>query len=75
MDDLNITMTYQEIVELKFRKKIPTFELHRIIPEECEKISRVALSELPVKTLRKLIRDEKKLAELLLIKKSVITYS
>ncbi len=64
-------MTYQKILDLKFKKKIPTLTLQKIFRKAYEKVRQVALTELPSKTLRKLIRNERKLEELLSLKKSL----
>ncbi len=64
-------MTYQKIYELKFRKKVPTFKLKKIFPNDHGKIYQIALMELPVRTLKRLVRNEKKLVRLLLLKKTL----
>lgn len=61
-------MTYQKLFDLKFNKKVPTIELQKYFPKEAGKIGAVALAELPVKTLRQLISDGKKLRQLLELK-------
>lgn len=61
-------MTYRRILDLKFRKKVSTLKLERSFPDERQKVVRVALMELPEKTLKKVIRKEKDLEKLLLMK-------
>ncbi len=63
-------MTYQKIFDLKFKKKIPTLKLQKSFPDETEKIGRIALMEVPVKTLKRLISDGKKLKRILNLKAS-----
>ena len=64
-------MTYRQIFDLKFKKKIPTLKLEESFPEERKKIRRIALMELPLKTLKRLVRSEKELEELLFLKQSL----
>lgn len=61
-------MTYRKILDLKFNQKVPTIKLHKNFPRESGKIGRVALAELPVKTLRELIADERELRQILDLK-------
>ena len=62
-------VTYQKIFELKFREDVPTYELGRRFPKERKKISRVALLDLPIAMLRKLIKQEGELKKLLFLKR------
>ena len=64
-------MTYRKIFDLKFKKKISTLELQKTFPEECHKVSQVALAELPAKMLKQILRDGEKLEQILLLKKSL----
>ena len=66
-------MTYQKIFDLKFNKKVPTLALAKTFPNEQDKIRRIALMELPLKTLKRLVRNEKELERLLLLKQALLT--
>ena len=61
-------MTYQKIFDLKFNKKVSTVKLQKTFPNETGKIGRIALMELPAKTLKRLISDQKKLKRILKLK-------
>ncbi len=64
-------MTYREIFDLKFHKKMSTLELERTHPAEIGKIREVALLDLPHRTLKKLLRNDRRLEELLTLKKTL----
>jgi len=64
-------MTYQKIFDLKFKHKVPTLKLQETFPRESDKIRRVALMELPLQTLKRLIKDEKKVDDLLRLKRTL----
>lgn len=62
-------MTYQKLFYLKFKKGVSTYELVRRYPDEIERVSEVALLDLPDSTLREIIREEKALRRLMRLKK------
>jgi hypothetical protein len=62
-------MTYEQIYQLRFRERVPTFELTRRFPREARKIAKVALLQLPRRVLRDLIKQEKEFRELMELKK------
>ena len=62
-------MTYQKIFNLKFKKEMPTHELGKRYPKEREKISRIALLELPNPLLRELIKRKQEFQKLVSLKK------
>ena len=62
-------MTYQELFDLKFKMGLSTYELVRRFPDEIERVSEVALLDLPEATLREIIREEEALARLIKLKK------
>lgn len=51
-------MTYERIYDLKFRKRVPTYQLRKRFPREARKIARVALLQLPESLLKKLVREK-----------------
>ncbi len=64
-------VTYQTLFELKFKQKIPTIELEMKFPKDKEKISRLALLELPAEVLKTVVKDEKKLTHLKSLRRSL----
>ena len=58
------TVTYQTLFELKYKHKVPTIELNKKFPKDREKISRLALLELPSEILKSVVKDEKQLTDL-----------
>ena len=62
-------MTYQKIFNLKFKKEMPTHELGKRYPKEREKISRIALLELPNPLLRELIKRKQEFQKLVSLKR------
>lgn len=63
-----LRMTYQRLFELKFKKRIPTYELGKRYPKELKKISRIALLELSSRELLELVKRERELKRLLNLK-------
>lgn len=66
-------MTYQTLFELKFKQKIPTLELGKKFPKDKEKISRLALLELPAEVLKTVVKDAKELTHLANLKRSLFS--
>lgn len=62
-------MTYEELFHLKFKKGLSTYELVRRFPDEIERVSEVALLDLPEATLREIIREEKDFLRLMRLKR------
>ena len=52
-------MGYRELLYLKFKKKLSTFELVRRFPAQIERVSLVALMDIPEDTLRKVLPEER----------------
>lgn len=63
-------MTYERLFNLKFREEVPTYELGKRFPKEIRKISRVALLELPLSTLKTLVKRHEELEKLLKLKRN-----
>ena len=61
-------MTYERLYHLKFNEEVPTHQLGKQFPKERRKISRLALLELPLARLRKVVKDEGEFQKLLLLK-------
>ena len=65
-------MTYREIFELKFKKGLSTYELVRKFPAEIERVSKVALLDVPPNMLRKVLPAEKDFCDLMALKKTYL---
>lgn len=65
-------MTYEKIFKLKFEDEIPTHELKKRFPKELEKISKIALMELPPSTLKELLKREHELKKLMSLKRDLL---
>ncbi len=62
-------MTYERIFDLKFNKGVSTYELVRRYPEEIERVSEVALLDVPDYTLRQILPTQKDYRHLMNLKK------
>ena len=63
------TLTYQELFYLKFKQGISTHELARRFPEDIQRVSEVALLEIPEATLKQLVGEEDAFNRLMHLKK------
>lgn len=64
-------MTYQTLFDLKFKQKVPTIELEKKFPKDREKISRLALLELPSEVLKNVVRNAKELTYLQTLRRTL----
>lgn len=64
-------MTYNELLYLKFKKRVPTCELIRKFPTERSRVSEVALLEVPQAMLKKIIRGRKVFKRLMRLKRKL----
>lgn len=62
-------MTYERLFYLKYKKGLTTYELIRRFPEDAERVSEVALLDVPEPTLRKILWEKKAYERLMLLKK------
>ncbi len=62
-------MTYREIFDLKYNQGLSTYELVQRFPQEVERISEVALLEIPEDTLRQVIAESEVLERVMNLKK------
>lgn len=62
-------MTYHELFYLKYKKKISTYELVKRYPREADRVSEVALMDVPEGILRNIIREEEIFNRLMRLKK------
>ncbi len=72
MSIASLHMTYERLLNLKFLEEVPTHELERRFPKEIKKISHVALLDLPMATLKTLIKRHDDLERLLALKRSFL---
>lgn len=62
-------MTYQKLFDLKFKKGLSTYELVQRYPDYIERVSEVALLDVPESILKDIIREEKALMRLMRLKR------
>lgn len=64
-------MTYTQLFYLKFKKGLPTCELIRRFPKELNRVSEVALLEVPEETLKEIFKGKKGLRKLMRLKQKL----
>ena len=62
-------MTYEKLLNLKYRKKISTYELVCRFPKEIKRVSEIALLDVPEATLREVLPEKKTFERLMGLKK------
>lgn len=62
-------MTYQKLVNLKYKKGVSTYDLVRRFPESLQQISEIALMDVPDDILREVVMEEDALAQLIKLKR------
>lgn len=62
-------MSYQRLFYLKYKKGISTYELIRRFPEEIDRVSEVAMLDIPEETLREIVLEERAFDHLMKLKK------
>ena len=65
-------MTYSELFVLKFKLGLSTYELVRRFPDQIQRVSEVALMDVPEETLRQIVREEKSFNRLMRLKKKFL---
>jgi hypothetical protein len=65
----NTTMTYEKLFELKYKKRLSTYELLRRFPDATEQVADVALMDVPEPTLKEIMVEEKEYHRLMRLKK------
>ena len=48
---------YEQLINLKYREGLSTYELVRRFPKQIHRVSEVALLDIPEETLKKVIRE------------------
>jgi len=62
---------YQKLFDLKYRKGVPTCELAHRFPRHIDRVSEVALLDIPENTLREVVPEKKILERLISLKKQL----
>jgi len=62
-------VTYEKIFDLKFHKGCSTHELMHRFPEEADKVSRIALLQIPDRDLKRVVREARVLERILALKR------
>ena len=62
-------MTYQKLFYLKYKKGFSTTELAHKFPEEINRVTAIALIEVPEETLRKVVTEETSYKKIIRLKK------
>ena len=65
-------MTYEKLFDLKYRKRLSTYELVCRFPKEVKRVSEVALLEVPESTLREVLHEKKSFQRLMELKKKLL---
>lgn len=63
------SMTYDQLFQLKFREGISTYELVKRYPADIQRVSEMALLEVPEETLKEIVKEEKILSRLKRLKR------
>ncbi len=63
---------YEELIDLKYRKGVTTYELLRRFPGQIERVSEVALLQVPDEILREIVREKETLERLLGLKQEFL---
>lgn len=62
-------MTYQRLFYLKYKKGVSTTELAQKFPEQINRVTAIALIEVPDETLRKVFPEESSYKKIIRLKK------
>jgi hypothetical protein len=62
-------MTYKQLFYLKFKKGLTTYELVNQFPSDIDRVSEVALLDVPEEVLREILREEEAFQRLMRLKK------
>ena len=65
-------MTYEKLFDLKFKKRLSTQELVCRYPSEIQRVSEIALLDIPEATLRKILKEKKIFERLVDLKKKFL---
>lgn len=62
---------YEKLFDLKYKQGVPTCELAHLFPAHIDRVSEVALLDIPETTLKEVVREEKLLERLTALKKKL----
>ena len=65
-------MTYQKLFDLKYNKGFSTYELVRRFPHDIDRVSEVALLDVPEATLKEVLREKEVLKRVKNLKKKFL---
>ncbi|HOW60036.1 MAG TPA: hypothetical protein PLO78_09980 [Candidatus Omnitrophota bacterium] len=63
---------YEQLIDLKYHRGVSTCELVHLFPSHIKRVSEVALLEVPEKTLRRVVREKKRLERLINLKREFL---
>ncbi len=63
---------YEQLINLKYREGLSTYELVRRFPKQIHRVSEVALLDIPEETLKKVIREKNIFKRLVSLKKQFL---
>jgi hypothetical protein len=64
-----MNLPYEILIRLKYEEGISTVDLVKMFPQAVERVSSIALLDIPENTLREVVREERELSRLLKLKK------
>lgn len=67
-------MTYEKLFDLKYRQGVSTYDLIQQYPSSAEQVSKVALLEVPMATLKAVVLHQEELMHLLHLKKRLLRF-
>lgn len=62
-------MTYKRLFYLKYQKGLTTYDLVRQFPSDIDRVSEVALLDVPEEILRKIVREDETFHRLMWLKR------
>lgn len=62
-------MTYQKLLYLKYKIGVSTYELVQRFPEQIDRVSEIAMLDIPEETLREILKEEKAFNKLIWLKR------
>lgn len=67
-------MTYQKLLYLKYKIGISTYELVQRFPEQIDRVSEIAMLDIPEETLKEILKEEKDFNKLIRLKRRFSTF-
>jgi hypothetical protein len=60
---------YEKLIDLKYRQGVPTYELAHRFPEHVDRVTEVALLDIPENTLKEVLPEKRILERVINLKK------